>query len=402
MANEIKIQVKTTDTKPTETSYFLDLAERMRSVCGDCTKIYDALGEHPWLSVWLPLKVTDSVLRGIAQVCFANNTISGLLILIGLFVGDVRAGGGAVLCSIIAIATAKFTHQDDGAIRAGLTNFSPVLVGTVTASLYPLFFTKPFNGDIWFYMMMTTVFSVCVSIGLGVLLSKHNLPGYTLPFNISTSIIFICLRAKGYAEPLQGADTAANDEINVTQGVNVTSLDDLHVESSNIQWDQVWLGTLLTVGQVYAVESIACSILILIGLVLCSPMIAAASYLGGLLATFTALAVSSAPYTLVYAGVWGYNGFLSAACITFFMVPHPKMIAMAAINAIFTSCLQAAIVPVFSANNLPVFTYPFCLSSLLFLALTTSAGMGSQRVANPTYPEHHLALSLEKSEEVND
>ncbi|XP_066983597.1 urea transporter 1-like isoform X2 [Macrobrachium rosenbergii] len=357
MANDTTIQITSKDNKLMKTSLFLDL------------------------------------------VCFANNTISGLLILIGLFVGDVRAGGGAVLCSVLAIATAKFTHQDDGAIRAGLTNFSPVLVGTVTASLYPLFFTKPFNTDIWLYMMMTTVFSVCVSIGLGALLSKHNLPGYTLPFNISTSIIFLCLRAKGYAEePIQNAVAVIN---NVTEQVNVTSGAETPV-SATIQWDQVWLGTLLTVGQVYAVESIACSILILIGLVICSPMIAAASYLGGLLATFTALAVSSAPYTLVYAGVWGYNGFLSAACITFFMVPNPKMIIMAAINAVFTSCLQAAIVPVFSANNLPVFTYPFCLSSLLFLALTTNAGMGSQRVANPTYPEHHLALYLETSEGIND
>ncbi|XP_066983596.1 urea transporter 1-like isoform X1 [Macrobrachium rosenbergii] len=399
MANDTTIQITSKDNKLMKTSLFLDLTERMRSVCGDCTTVYDTLGKHPWLSLWILLKVADSVLRGIAQVCFANNTISGLLILIGLFVGDVRAGGGAVLCSVLAIATAKFTHQDDGAIRAGLTNFSPVLVGTVTASLYPLFFTKPFNTDIWLYMMMTTVFSVCVSIGLGALLSKHNLPGYTLPFNISTSIIFLCLRAKGYAEePIQNAVAVIN---NVTEQVNVTSGAETPV-SATIQWDQVWLGTLLTVGQVYAVESIACSILILIGLVICSPMIAAASYLGGLLATFTALAVSSAPYTLVYAGVWGYNGFLSAACITFFMVPNPKMIIMAAINAVFTSCLQAAIVPVFSANNLPVFTYPFCLSSLLFLALTTNAGMGSQRVANPTYPEHHLALYLETSEGIND
>ena len=63
----------------------------------------------------------------------------------------------------------------------------------------------------------------------------------------------------------------------------------------------------------------------------------------------TGLLVSSSPYSAVYHGVWGYNGFLAAGCISFFMVPKPRIFLLAAINAVFATFIQSALGPVFSA-----------------------------------------------------
>lgn len=64
--------------------------------------------------------------------------------------------------------------------------------------------------------------------------------------------------------------------------------------------------------------------------------------------TRAALAVSSAPYADVYAGGWGYNGFLSAGSLVIFMVPSPRIFLLAIVNASFTTFLHAALVPSFA------------------------------------------------------
>ncbi|KAK3851057.1 hypothetical protein Pcinc_042266 [Petrolisthes cinctipes] len=101
------------------------------------------------------------------------------------------------------------------------------------------------------------------------------------------------------------------------------------------------------------------------------------------------LVVSSAPYSAVYSGVWGYNGFLAGGAIAFFMIPTGRNLLLAAVNAVFVTFIMAALLPVFSANHLPVFTFPFCLGSVLMLAATIKAAP-ENLVASPSTPELHL------------
>ncbi|XP_042856170.1 urea transporter 2-like [Penaeus japonicus] len=347
-------------------------------VVGHAPLCKKALERHSWISPWILVKTVDSILRGIAQVCFADNPLAGLLILLGLFVGDVTAGLGALVCSLAAVIIALAFQEPDGAIASGLTNYSAVLVGSVTASLYPVFFHQPLTFPVWGFMVLATVFSVCIGSGLGTILSHFKLPCFTLPFNIATSIAFICMRAHG----LTGLPAEASLQVD---------------DSEDIQWSQMFRGTLLSAGQVYAVESVPGSCLIIAGLFLCSPLLTAISMVGAFFASCTAIMVSSPPYSLIYAGVWGYNGFLSAACLFFFMVPSRRLLFLAVVNAVFTTFLQAAVAPVFAVNQLPVFTYPFCMSSLMFLAMASTGGMDSKRVANLTFPEQHYIFHLKES-----
>ncbi|KAG7158449.1 Urea transporter 1-like 2 [Homarus americanus] len=328
-------------------------------IVGDAPAVRDTLAKFRWESPAVVLKIVESVLRGIAQVVFVNNPLSGLLILIGLFLSDVSCGLGAVVCSLVAVFVAKLLNMPEPNIEAGLTNFSAVLVGTVTPALYPIFFHQPLSPPVWGYMVVAAAFSVCLSGGLGKILGVHNIPSYTLPFNVANAMIFIGMRAAGYGT-------------------------------------LVWLGTLLSAGQVWAVENVCCSVLVVVASFICSPLLTLVTYTGGAIATFTALLVSSAPYELVYAGVWGYNGFLSAGSIAFFMVITPRTLLLALINVVFTTFLQATLAPVFSLTQLPVFTMPFVLSSIIFLALATSLGPTSLRVASPSFPEQHLMLYVQR------
>ncbi|CAL4164338.1 unnamed protein product, partial [Meganyctiphanes norvegica] len=348
----------------------------------------ELLQNRVWTSPWAPIKMIDSILRGIGQVCFANNPLSGLLILIGIFIDDPNAGFGALLCSFVAIITALALGQPDGAITAGLISYSAVLVGTVTAALYPIFFNQPIEPVIWVYMAVASVFCVIVGLGLGAIFSQHKLPVFTLPFNITTAILFLGLQARGFR--------IATEVVNVPQVVGNST-------EYKVDWEMMLRGCLLSAGQVYAVEGVACSLLTLIGLLFCSPIITISGFLGAVIANCTALTLSSGPYDAIYAGVWGYNGFLATSCILFFMVPTARTTPLAMANAAFASSLQAAILPVFKQNDLPIFTYPFCMASVLMLVLTTSSIPGEHRVASPTIPEIHLREFVKQNnEEVNE
>lgn len=59
-----------------------------------------------------------------SQVCFADNPLSGLLILVGLFVGDVMAGLGAVVCSLAAVIVALVIHASGTVILITVVNFT--------------------------------------------------------------------------------------------------------------------------------------------------------------------------------------------------------------------------------------------------------------------------------------
>src|SRR5687768_15418425 len=76
-----------------------------------------------------PLEFVDSCLRGVGQVCFMNNPVTGLAILVAMFVAEAWLGFAGVLGLAVSTLTAILIGMDRGAIRAGLYGFNGVLVG---------------------------------------------------------------------------------------------------------------------------------------------------------------------------------------------------------------------------------------------------------------------------------
>ncbi|XP_043244744.1 urea transporter 1-like isoform X1 [Amphibalanus amphitrite] len=337
---------------------------------GDMRRLDQALESrsqscHP---LWILADGLVSTLRGIAQVIFVNNPVSGALILIGLFCSNVFTGVAAIVSVIAALLCSRLFDQPQDALRAGLTSFSACLVGTVTVELVPALYHRPVTGTLFFWIILMSALSVLVGCGLGNILGKFQLPAFTLPFNTVTAILFLCLH------PPEATEVAAAP-------ANVTT--------DTVLWDQVLLGSVYSMGQVYAAYTLAGSALIYLGCLLCSPVLTAASYVGALTGTLLGVAFSDPPYDSVYSGVWGYNGILAAEAIMFFMVPSVRSVLLALLNAVLATMIQAALAVSLKQVNLPVFTFPFVTSTLLLLA-TTTAGSGLTRVKNLRYPELHF------------
>ena len=72
--------------------------------------------------------------RGIGQVMFQNNALSGLLMLIGIFLNSWQMGILAVCGNIISTLTAYFSGYKHNDIKNGLYGFNGTLVGISAAS----------------------------------------------------------------------------------------------------------------------------------------------------------------------------------------------------------------------------------------------------------------------------
>ncbi len=125
-------------------------------------------------------------LAGISQVFLINNSITGILFLIGLAVSSIWAAIFALLGSVTAIGTALVLGGDSPSIIAGLFQFSAVL----TAIGLGTTFYRP-NGRVVLYALLGTVFTVVAQGALNVLLHVFGIPTLTFPFVIAAWIFLM-------------------------------------------------------------------------------------------------------------------------------------------------------------------------------------------------------------------
>ncbi|KAM9138984.1 LOW QUALITY PROTEIN: urea transporter 2 [Pangshura tecta] len=147
-------------------------------------------GEMKACGDWLkdkPLVVQfiDWVLRGIFQVMFVNNPLSGLLILARLLIQNPWRTLTGCSGTVVSTLTALILSQDRSARAAGLFGYNGGLVGLLLA----VFSDK---GDCYWWLLLPVVVTsmACplLSSALGSVFRKWDLPVLTLPFNIAVSL----------------------------------------------------------------------------------------------------------------------------------------------------------------------------------------------------------------------
>jgi len=377
------------------------------------------------------LKIVDAVLRGISQVCFANNPISGLLIVVGLFMASPAVGRASLICSFSSYVLAKYCGMGEEQVQNGLTQFNGVLVGTVVISLWPVLAGGELTPTVWALVVIgaaTTVivdrshqnlveevkntleclfseqlvasilknrftpkkivFRAVAGFLAGVKASHHStdkesldrldlgVPGFTLPFNIVGWIVWAVLLR---------ADMPVKDE----------EVENLIVEEIN--WTQLFLGSVVAMSQVYGVYTIRGSLLMYLGIAIFSPSIAIAQWLGAILGCLAALVVGPSAYSGIYIGVWSYSALLTAGATVYFTQPSLRSLPLHILAIGSTVAVHACVAPILQQFRLPAFTIPFVVTSWAFLLFSTGNGV-VVRSASPLTPEQRIMAMREKSQ----
>lgn len=313
-----------------------------------------------YLSGWESLCASSSVarfvdcnLRGVGQVMFQDNPLSGAFFFAAIVWGSLAAGVPQVaICGALAVVVATLTAQwlrvDTAALRGGLYGFNGFLVGLALAT-----FIAP-GPLLWTYVALGAAVSVVTMTATANALKALGVPTLTFPFVLVTWLLL--LATYGFAG-LGGDALPAEDVIAPYESV----------ATAQLGVGDFLQATLFSISQVFLKASIFAALLFLAGLAVNSIAAAVAAVGGAALAVVTAHLLG-AESDLITGGLLGFSPVLTAVALgTVFHPPGMRVAAYAALGTIFTVIAQAAFNVALTPLAIPALTGPFVLVTWIFL-----------------------------------
>ncbi|XP_006144465.1 urea transporter 1 isoform X1 [Tupaia chinensis] len=342
-------------------------------VTGDMREFSNWLKDKP-----VVLQFIDWILRGISQVVFVSNPISGILILVVLLIQNPWLALNGCVGTVVSTLTALLLSQDRSAIAAGLQGYNGTLLGILMALFSSM------GGYYWWLLLPVSAMSMTCPIfssALNSVFCKWDLPVFTLPFNMALSMY---LAATGHYNSFFPGKLFAP----------VTSV-------SNVTWSELSALKLLKalpvgVSQIYGYDDPWTGGIILCAILLCSPLMCLHAAIGSLLGVVAGLSLA-APFENIYVGLWGFNSSLACAAMGgMFMALTWQTHLLALACGLFTAYLGISMTHVMAMIGLPACTWPFCLATLLFLLLTTkNSNIYRMPLSKVTYPEENRLFYLQ-------
>ena len=338
------------------------------------------------LATWPLLDFVNYTLRGIGQVIFVNNPVSGLLILVALFIQSPWVGTMGLVGVIASTLTALLLKLDRDAIRNGIFGYNGILVGAALA-----IFGLPGNGSWNPAWIMAVIFGAALTTllmkPLGFwLVTKFKAPPLTLPFNIVTwlflgAVLFL-------PQPYFNLGPSAP----------------LQLSAGPLDWFQIAKSLPIAFGQVFLADNLVAGILIFLSVAICTPIGAGVGLLGAMLGILAGLIVGIAPETL-YAGLWGYNALLTAMAIGgLFYAPTGRSILIGLLCAFLSALVGGLLSILLSPLGLPILTVPFCIATIGGFVLVQRSLPSLMPVAlhAVTSPEEHWQRYLAAKEVITN
>lgn len=278
------------------------------------------------------------ILRGVGQVFFQENALSGACFLLGIAVGSPLMALGGAAGAAIGWGVARGLKFDAGETAAGIYGFNATLVGIAT-----LFFFRPGAASI------ALLIAGCAAAAPATLLARRHLPfpTFTAPFVLIAWALYFLGPALGAARVEAGGPVEAGAFGAVAHGIGQVMFQ-----------ASIWTGLLFLAG-------------IALGNWQHAAWVLAASFIGAQVANYHATAAVRAidPERLVERalaenialGLYGYNATLAAVALFLW-----RRSTIPALLGIVLSVPLTELVPL---AGVPALTAPFILATWLVMAL---------------------------------
>lgn len=301
-----------------------------------------------------PLRV---ILRGVGQVFFCCNAVTGLIFLIALYVGGITAGIAAtvgVISSTVAAYLLGFSEDD---IDAGLYGFNGTLVGPC------LFLFLENTPQLWLYVVLASILSTVVLAALMRILQPYNIPASTSPFVLTCWMFLVAVYAfdgfsRGPVLPVPGipSDIAA---------ASVVSTEFSAFTQASVE---AWYTAIAKgIGEVMFADSIIVGILFLTGIAITSLRGAFMAFSGAVVGVAVPVFLG-ADKTLIEMGLYAFNPVLTMMAVGWvFLKPSTGSATLALLAGILTIICQAGLASFLAPIGLPTLTFPFVLVMWMFL-----------------------------------
>jgi urea transporter len=213
--------------------------------------------------------------RGVAQVYLQNNTLTGVLILAGLFISGPVAGMSALLGSAVGLATAALLRVPAERIGQGLYGFNAVLIALGAAGSF-----RP----LWLTALAVVTGAVTATLLTRIAERFLRVPAYTAPFVFTYWLLEYL--GKYWHWPLAPPPSPVLG---------------LHASA---------LGIFSSAAEVYLVTGLLPGLLILAGLAVSRWTLAVGAFAASLAAFGLVQVLPLFPHNEIGTGVYGFNAVL--------------------------------------------------------------------------------------------
>jgi urea transporter len=299
------------------------------------------------------LRFVDIILRGIGQVMFQDNPVSGLFFFLAIGWGSYAASVpqvaiGGLLGIVVATIMAWWLRVDRATLGAGLYGFNAYLVGIAL----PTFLTV--SPLLWVYIVLGAMVSVVATLAATNLMKTWSVSALTAPFILVTWLLLLSSHA---FSGLLGESLPA-----IGQVVPIPA------EAANPLAIVDFLeGMLISISQIFLKGDGPAALLILTGLAVGS-MAAAVFALAAALISVIVAHLLGAESQIITAGLAGFNPILTAIALgTVFYRPGLRVTLYALLATVLTVIVQGAMVSLLTPFGIPALTAAFVLVTWLFL-----------------------------------
>lgn len=295
----------------------------------------------------------DVNLRGIGQVMFQDNPLSGLLFFVAIGWGSLAAGVpqvaiGGLVAVLAATLMAQWLRVETAALYSGLYGFNAYLVGLAL----PTFMAA--SPALWVYVVFGGAVSVVVMLGITNMFKTWGVAALTAPFVLTSWLLLLATNAfsglAASALPPSGEivpiDPAAANLLNVGDFVQ---------------------GIFTSITQVFLKGHGPAALLLLAGLAVSSLAAAVFALVGALVAVITAHLLG-AESQLISAGLLGFNPVLTAIALgAVFYRPSARVVAYTLLATVLSVIVQGTMIAALTPFGIPPLTAAFVLVTWLFL-----------------------------------
>lgn len=322
--------------------------------------------------------IVDWMLRGIGQVVFQNNPLTGAIILAALFWNSWVYGVTCILGVAAGTLAALALGADRGLVRAGLFGFNGALVALCLVAFTSADFrTGAVPSPLMtVYIVSGAAWSSIVLQSLATLLGPHRVAPLTGPFVLVGWLFllavlkFDALEAGPMAKPVSPADYPPLAAYTLPT------------------W---YMGIGNAIGQIFFQDNWITGYLIVLGVAVNSRVSALMALAGAGVAALTAV-VSGGAEGAIRDGLFGYNAALTAMALGgIFLVPTWRSVLYALFGAVLSTWLWASVAIFLGPVGMPVLTSSFVLVTwLMLLGQHGFAALVPVAPADATTPEDNL------------
>ena len=299
------------------------------------------------------LRFVDRLLRGIGQVMFQDNPLSGLLFFIAIGWGS-WAGGvpqvaiGGFVAVIAGTLTAQWLRVDAAGLNAGLYGFNAYLTGLALATFMPP------SLQLWCYVVFGGAVSVVVMLALVNVFRTWGVSVLTAPFVLVSWLLLLGTNA------FSGLDGGALPPVGVIVPIDPAA-------ANPMQLGDFLQGLFTSISQVFLKGHGPAALLLLAGLAVSSLPAAVFALLGAVAGLITAHALG-AESQLITAGLLGFNPVLTAIALgAVFYRPSLRVVLYTLLATVLSVIVQGAMIAATTPFGIPTLTAAFVLVTWLFL-----------------------------------